>query len=367
MADETFLQMYERHRRKEQLDWYRDRYREFETADRHAVDVSAGLMLLTTVVASLAAAGFAREVGLERIWALMGIVLPAVATAFAAYRTLFAFQQQAKVYRDAVLSLQITRALAPDFTPDGSRVEGTLDPEKYVLEVEQVFQREQSQWGQIAAEIRPILTRVANAPDDPAATGVNGAGGGGGAAAGGNAGGDGGDDAAGNANPDVDGAHEEAADNAGEGAVVSEGDGAASGDAADNAGEGAVVNADQVAAGDVGSELAGVANGGTGDRLADGVAGTAGDGAPGAAGQGPADNAAQDEAPPSAAGDPLSTMTFTTAPSETGLVPEESVATETGEEPPLAPLQEPGPSPEETPAASAEEPADGPPPEEERG
>jgi uncharacterized membrane protein YgcG len=314
MADETFLQMYEQHRRKDQLDWYRDRSREFEKADRHAVDVSAGLMLLTTVVASLAAAGFAREAGLERLWALLGIVLPAVATAFAAYRTLFAFQQQAKVYRDAALSLQITRALAPDFTPDGSHVEGTLEPEKYVLEVEQVFQREQSQWGQIAAEIRPILTLDANAPANAAraanGAGDGGAGGGGGAAGGGNAGGDGGNGDAGGANPAVDDAHEEAADNAGEGAVVDEGEGAAGdagGEAADNAGEGAVVNADQVAAG----------------------------------------NAAEGGTPPSTAVDPpaTSTMTFTTVPPRTSLAPEESGATE--EEEPLAPMQEPEVPPEE--------------------
>jgi hypothetical protein len=161
MTDPVFLELYEQHRRKHQLDWYRSRYREFEKANRQAGDISSILLLLTTMVSLLAGAGFATEAGLEKLWAVLAVVLPALSTALAAYRGLYAFQEQAKLYRDAALTLQVTRAQAPDFAPDGSEVQGTtLDPEAYVLRVEEVFRLEQGQWGQIAAEIRPAPGHV---------------------------------------------------------------------------------------------------------------------------------------------------------------------------------------------------------------
>jgi hypothetical protein len=173
--DNTFLELYERYRRKSQLDWYRLRYREYEKANRQAVDVSSVLLLLTTIVSLLAGAGFAREAGVEKLWALLAVVLPALSTAFAAYRGLYAFQEQSKLYRDAALTLQIARGQAPDFAPDGSRVEGTLDPEAYVLRVEEVFRLEQGQWGQIAAEIRPTPRHVRPGEEEVGGAGANGA------------------------------------------------------------------------------------------------------------------------------------------------------------------------------------------------
>jgi hypothetical protein len=83
-------------------------------------------------------------------------VLPAAATALSAYGTLFAFEQQSKIYADAVRATLAARqpAVAGD-APVSAAALADL-----VRSVEGVFQQEQAQWGQLTSRIQ-TATRAA--------------------------------------------------------------------------------------------------------------------------------------------------------------------------------------------------------------
>ena len=151
--DQQFCALYRQHRVEHQRGFYDGRRREFRAAQDESVWLVAVLMVFTAAAAALATANVG---GLERLWSVLQVALPALVTALAAYTGLYAFERQTKIYGDAANNLLRARADAPDVRPllDDSTAQGVL--RDYVQQVEGILGHEQAQWGQLVGEIKPI-------------------------------------------------------------------------------------------------------------------------------------------------------------------------------------------------------------------
>jgi SMODS and SLOG-associating 2TM effector domain 1 len=129
---------YNEYRLDNQLDFYQRRSEEFGAAANQLAAVSAVMLGLTAIVSALAT----HESGLKTTFAVLAIALPALSTALAGYGALYAFEQQQKLYGDAVRSLHEARAV------------GAHEPGAYVEKIEAIFDKEQAQWGQIISETK---------------------------------------------------------------------------------------------------------------------------------------------------------------------------------------------------------------------
>jgi hypothetical protein len=140
------LAVYRLCRIDDQLKYYGDRRLEYDRAISQLGTVSGLVLALGATSAALAGA----SVDGQEIWAVMAAVFPAIATALAAYGALYAFEQQAKIYADAVKALRRIDDEPPD-------LEGAPDPatavREYVERAEEIFRREQGQWGQLISEV----------------------------------------------------------------------------------------------------------------------------------------------------------------------------------------------------------------------
>src|SRR5262249_54457528 len=112
--------------------------------------VSATLLGLASAVSALAGT----TVGWTTVWTAASAILPAVSTALAAYLALYAFDQQSKLYGDAVRAVHAAARTVPD--PD--LAQGGRSPEvniaDYVEKVEGAFRTENAQWGQLTSQIQ---------------------------------------------------------------------------------------------------------------------------------------------------------------------------------------------------------------------
>lgn len=151
MREQQFLKCYQEYRYNNQRDWYRSRIEEFESARNEAVVLISILIGCAGISSVLATANV---LGWRAAWVLLAIIFPALATALAAYERLYAFDRQAKIYRDAVQRLPRALEYKPD-APEG------MSPDDYskatitfVLEVENISRTENGQWGQLINETR---------------------------------------------------------------------------------------------------------------------------------------------------------------------------------------------------------------------
>jgi ABC-type transport system involved in cytochrome bd biosynthesis fused ATPase/permease subunit len=142
------LELYAVHRRDEQLDYYKGRVRTYSRALTQLAVCSAIIL----VAASTAAALAGKDVAHAPLWAVLAAVFPALSTLLAAYGALFGFDQQTKLFTDAAKAVQRLRREAPDLGAVGDEQEALR---LHVERVEEVFRREQAQWGQFAAEETP--------------------------------------------------------------------------------------------------------------------------------------------------------------------------------------------------------------------
>jgi len=142
------LSFYREHRIDDQIGFYAGRRALFDRAANQALAVSAVLLGFTTAVAALTGA----NVGPVWLWSLLATALPAAATALTSYSSLYAFEQQSKIYGDAVRAAHA--AARPVVNPDPA---APRSPEQDVMElvkrVEAVFRQEQAQWGQLTSQI----------------------------------------------------------------------------------------------------------------------------------------------------------------------------------------------------------------------
>ncbi len=147
-----FLHLYQRHRYQNQSDFYRGRLARFERARRQGILLTVLLASLTSAMALLASANIA---GLQPLWSFLAVIFPAMSTALAAYLGLYAFERQAKLYRDAGNALLAAHADAPEAAALESS-EGARALAKYVTGIEAILRNENSQWGQLTGEIEPV-------------------------------------------------------------------------------------------------------------------------------------------------------------------------------------------------------------------
>jgi hypothetical protein len=138
-----------------QLRFYEKRDQDFEKSQGQVTKISGAILVATAIVAFLAGADSARK----SIWTTLAAVLPALATMFVAYSALYSFERIAKLYRDAARQLRLAKVDAPDIVaqpPTSAAVAA------YVSTVEEIFQRELGQWGQL-----PSKTRRSASADPP--------------------------------------------------------------------------------------------------------------------------------------------------------------------------------------------------------
>lgn len=150
-GQKQFLEIYLNHRFHDQRVWYESRNNEFSTANEQVITWKAILIGLTALVSFMAALPIIE--GLENLWAILAVALPALSTALAAYDGLYAFDRQAKLYRDAAIELQRIRGTAPDRRTDLTEAEYSRKLTEFVNEAESIMQLEQGQWGQLMSAL----------------------------------------------------------------------------------------------------------------------------------------------------------------------------------------------------------------------
>lgn len=152
---EELRRFYGEHRVEDQLRFYTARRSLFDRAMDQATALAAVLGGAATVVAVLAGTG----TGPTRWWTVLATVLPAAVTAVTAYSTLYAFEQQSKIYGDAARAVRAARRHVPD--PGAPARSAEQDAAEWVARVEAVFRQEQAQWGQLTSQIEtPGNTRT---------------------------------------------------------------------------------------------------------------------------------------------------------------------------------------------------------------
>lgn len=137
--DTEFLRFYDEYRIKDQLAFYNGRVRQFDKA------VGQGLFISATILGFASGAGAlaGTTTGWASGWAAVAAVLSALSTALAAYLALYAFDQQSKIYGDAVRAVRA--AASPKTAPAAAELAGR---------VEHALRQEQSQWGQLTSRIQ---------------------------------------------------------------------------------------------------------------------------------------------------------------------------------------------------------------------
>ena len=145
------LSFYREHRIDDQIRFYSDRRSLFDRAANQALALSAILLGFTTAVAALTGT----HVGLAWLWSILATALPAAATALTSYSSLYAFEQQSKIYGDAVRAVHAAARPVADPGPAAPRSpeQAEQDAAELIKRVEAVFRQEQAQWGQLTSQI----------------------------------------------------------------------------------------------------------------------------------------------------------------------------------------------------------------------
>lgn len=144
------LRFYEDKRIRDQLGFYTGRLEQFDRATGQGLFISATILGFASAAGALAGT----TVGWAKEWAAVAAILAAVATAIAAYLALYAFEQQSKIYGDAVRAVRAASRPVPD--PDAVPDDPDLDAHVagLVSRVEQAMRQEQSQWGQLTSRMQ---------------------------------------------------------------------------------------------------------------------------------------------------------------------------------------------------------------------
>jgi SMODS and SLOG-associating 2TM effector domain 1 len=148
---EQFLNFYQTYRHKDQVGFYQARCVEFERSRRQAIITAGVLMLLTTMVSIFATT----DILLPRwVWAALSVFFPALSTALTAYNSIFAFEQQLKLYKDASRGLHRAEAASYALRKSADEADCQKGIDAYVKQVEEILRKERDQWGQLTSEIK---------------------------------------------------------------------------------------------------------------------------------------------------------------------------------------------------------------------
>ena len=123
----------------DQRDFYERRSAEFGSAAAQLATISALVLGATSVASILAGVDWDGRT----VFGVLAVALPALSTALAGFGALYAFDQQRKLYVDAMNALIEADLAEP------------ADAAAYAEAVEEILAREQAQWGQVVGEIRP--------------------------------------------------------------------------------------------------------------------------------------------------------------------------------------------------------------------
>lgn len=150
--NQDLLKFYQQARIEDQLKFYRDRRDLFDRATGQGLAISATLLGFAAAVSALAGT----TVGWVKVWSALAAILPAVSTALAAYLSLYAFEQQSKIYGDARRAVLAASRPLPDLNPPHNHAGPA--PEENVADlvkrVEGALRQEQGQWGQLTSQIQ---------------------------------------------------------------------------------------------------------------------------------------------------------------------------------------------------------------------
>ena len=149
--DSQFLQLYTTHRHEDQRSYYEGRMAEYEAARAQALALTSVLMALATIASLLASANVLEG---KQAWALLAALLPLLSTAISAFSSLYAFEQQAKLFHDAAQALLRARAEPPEHPQIPTAAESRAALGAYVQQVEGVLRKEQGRWGQLMSEVK---------------------------------------------------------------------------------------------------------------------------------------------------------------------------------------------------------------------
>jgi hypothetical protein len=152
------LEFYRRHRIDDQLAFYTRRRELFERATDQALAISAVLLAFSSAVSVFA---FTAARGSAEVWSIVGIILPAMSIALAAYTALYAFEQQSKIYGDAARAIRAASRTKPGSSTDLGGRSSDENVAELVRRVEDVLRQEQAQWGQLTSQIQ--MSNQANA------------------------------------------------------------------------------------------------------------------------------------------------------------------------------------------------------------
>jgi ABC-type transport system involved in cytochrome bd biosynthesis fused ATPase/permease subunit len=144
--EEQFLNLYQHARLRDQLKFYDSRRKEFQHARAQLLNIGTALAILAGIAGLLAAFDDRRR----PVWATLAVIFPVLATAVTAYSNLYAFDQQARLYRDAASRVDEALATAPD--PSDLASGETVIP-TFVDTVESIFMAEQGQWKQLVSKL----------------------------------------------------------------------------------------------------------------------------------------------------------------------------------------------------------------------
>lgn len=144
------LRFYQRQRIDDQLRFYASRRDQFDRATGQALAISAMILGFASAAGALAGT----TLGWAEGWSALAAILPAIATALAAYVALYAFEQQSKIYGDAVRAVQAASRPAPDLGAPQAGRSPEEDLAELVRRVEAALRQEQGQWGQLTSQIQ---------------------------------------------------------------------------------------------------------------------------------------------------------------------------------------------------------------------
>jgi hypothetical protein len=133
---------YREHRLRHQRRYYDARREEYQRASGQLALLTATLLALGGVAGVLSSAD---ALGARDGWAILAAAAPALGTALVGYEAVFGFERNVKIFGDASAALQLAELQRPQ--PDDAAAIGA-----WIEQVEAILQREQAQWGQLAAD-----------------------------------------------------------------------------------------------------------------------------------------------------------------------------------------------------------------------
>jgi hypothetical protein len=149
---EQFLQLYQRYRHEDQLSFYIQREEEFTQAKNQALWFSIGLIFIAALAGAFETVSSS---WVKLLCLLVAAICPVLSTTVTGYSALYAFEQQAKLYRDALQNLEEIQAHLPIIQQAVRQGDIASHLDTYIQSVETVLRTERGNWGQLARHMKP--------------------------------------------------------------------------------------------------------------------------------------------------------------------------------------------------------------------